>query len=183
MHYIRLIAGIAPVFALIVYGVQLMHSTEPQNAASWVMWTVLNSIVAGSSLRAGNKDVWLSLGFAIGNAFVAIVLISNGSWGWDVTASKCALGAAAAMLLWKFASPTSALVAAVAAIWIASIPLVRFTAFNPNPSLWWFWGTPLVCGIISFFAAEKWTLAHRLFPASTIIFTTLMTVLTMGWWK
>lgn len=183
MHHIRLIAGIAPVFTLIIYGVQLMHSTEPQNAASWVMWTVLNSIVAGSSLRAGNKDVWLSLGFAIGNAFVAIVLISNGSWGWDATANNCALGAAAAMLLWKFAGPISTLIAAVLAIWIASIPLAQFTALNPDPSLWWLWVTPLVCGTVSFFAVEKWALEHWLFPASTIIFTTMMTVLTMGWWK
>ena len=184
LRNLRILVGLIPVLALVVFANQLIHTTDPQNITTWVMWIGLNLVIAASGFRAGNSDAWLPLGFAFGNGLVAITLLWKGeTWGWGTTETVCTIGIVAAMTLWKISGPILALIASVVAIWIASVPLIMFTAANPNPVYWYVWATPAVCGIILFFAAEEWTWQHRLFPASTFIFTTLMLSLSMGWWS
>lgn len=176
---IGLVAGIAPVIALIIFGIILLKTGKSQNVATWVMWLLLDIVIAGSMLSAGNKEAWLPIGFVIGAFFVTAVLISKGNWKWGFVEITCAIGSAIAMILWYFSSPGGSVIVSCLAMWIASVPLIRDTWKSPDPSLWWFWGTAAISALVTVVVAKSWNIEDRFFPASACIFNSLMTILVL----
>lgn len=176
---VGLMSGIAPVIALIVFGIVLLKTGKSQNVATWLMWFILDVAITVNMFSAGNKEAWLPLGFAVGAFFVTAVLISKGNWKWGFVEITCAVASTAAMILWHFSSPNAAVVISCVAMWIASIPIIRDTWKMPDRSLWWFWGTAAVCGLITIVVAKSWSIEERFFPASVCTFNSLMTILVL----
>jgi hypothetical protein len=174
-----LIAGITPIVALAVFGIKLSKAKTSLSVATWLMWTVLNTILMTSMIAAGNTEAWLPAGFAVGSLFIAIILLTKGNWKWGSTETTCAVGAAVTMALWYASGPKLAIIAGCIAMWCASGPLIRETWENPDWRFWWLWTASWVAALVAMFVAKAWTIEDRCFAASSFLFNFLMMCLSL----
>lgn len=176
---LKLLVGIVSIVNLIVFSVKLAQKSVSQNIATWLMWFVLNSIIALGSFASGNRAPWLPFGFAVGAVFVSIILFKKGNWKWGFVETVCAIGSIVAMVVGYFLEPKWAVVASCTAMWIASVPLIYDTMIAPDPTFWWMWATSTVCATVTLALTDSWSIGERLFPISSVIFNGGMTFLTL----
>lgn len=155
-------------FAWKVYG----RSVPPQSPSSWVMWTVLDGILAAATAKAG-KPIWLPLGFVVGAAAVSLSLLIRGRWQWSKRDSFCALCAACAAAVWLTQPGVYGVVAGVLAMYAASMPLTIDLVRAP---IWGMRTMFAVTALGSFFSllGSDGTLAGSLFPTTSVLYNSTM---------
>lgn len=172
-------AGLVTSATLIAFAIVLLNNDVPLNLASWIMWTVLNGLLLGSMMQAGNKEAYLAAGYTLGAGSIALMLIAKGAWHWGLVESISTLGSLLAILVWWRVGPRGAVIAATMTAVIAGIPTVYDAWLSPNPASWWLWTVTTVTGAISIATARSWTIEDRFFPVVSTAFQGLMAILVL----
>ena len=55
---IGFVGGLISAVTIIAFAIYLTTNNVPQNAASWIMWTILDVLIMLSCFAAGNKRPW-----------------------------------------------------------------------------------------------------------------------------
>jgi hypothetical protein len=147
----------------------------PTSPSSWVMWTVLDAVLTGATLKAG-KPMYLPLGFTLGAFAVTVSLFIRGRWQWSWRDSLCAVCAAVAAWVWVTQVGVYGVVAGVAAMYLASIPLVVDLFRKPVPEMRTMFAVTAVGSLCTLLGSD-WTLAGALFPTTSITFNAAMALL------
>ncbi|MEK7390809.1 MAG: hypothetical protein AAB635_01590 [Patescibacteria group bacterium] len=176
---IGLIGGLISAVVIVAFAIYLATNSIPQNIASWIMWTILDTLILISCLAAGNKRPWLPAGYTLGAFLVTLILLTRGVWHWGTVETISAIGATAATACWWKLGPKSAIIASTLAMTLAGIPAMNDAWFRPDPASWWLWGGVAFSCALSCYGAKAWTIEERFFPCSSFIFNTTMTILVL----
>ncbi len=169
--------GIFASSSVILFGVQTMQSDTKQNIVTWILWFVMDVILAVTSYVGEKKKSvverrrvnvpWLPIGFTAGAFFMVVALVLKGTWQFGLVEIVSVAGITIALFVWMKVGPTASVVVSVVASIVAGIPAVYTAIISPAPETGWFWGACAFSGILTFAATEKWTIEQRLFPIST----------------
>lgn len=176
---IGLLGGIFSAITIIAFAVYLATNNVSQNIASWIMWTILDTLILLSSLAAGNKKPWLAIGFTFGASLVTIIILTKGMWHWGTVETISAIGAGIATICWLKLGPRSAIIASTIAMIVAGIPSIHDAWVQPNPVSWWLWGGVAFSCVLSCYGAKSWTIEERFLPCTSFFFNATMTFLVL----
>lgn len=176
---IGLFGGIFSAITIIAFAIYLATNDVSQNIASWIMWTILDTLILLSSIAAGNKRPWLPAGFTLGALLVTIIIFSKGVWHWGTVETISAIGAGVATICWLKLGPKPAIIASTVAGTVAGIPSMYDAWVQPNPASWWLWGGVAFSCTLSCYGAKAWTIEERFLPCASFIFNIAMTVLVL----
>lgn len=136
-------------FALNIWTRKVPAST----AASFLMWTILDVLILGSTLAA-HKPGWLPLGYTIGALLVTLATFVRGKWLWSYKETICAIGAAITSYIWFTWNADAAVFAGVCAMNIAGIPILVDLWRNPIRGTWPVWAITVVACIFTILGSD-----------------------------
>ena len=177
---LKLASGVLAVGLYVPMILEIVRSRGAgQSFASWVLWAVLDSILA-VTLWQQHGNYLLSLGYALGGIALAVVVLRQGQWSWGKFETVIALMVLASLAVWKFSGPRNATIAVTVAVCIAGIPGFVDMLRNPQPSAGKIWAGFTVANILAFFGGTAMTVEERLVPVAFIGLCGLMAV--ACWW-
>lgn len=145
---------------------------SPQSPSSWVMWVVLDGVLAAATAKAG-KPIWLPFGFMLGAALVSSALFKRGEWQWSRRDSFCAFCAACAAVVWVTQPGVYGVIAGVLAMYAASAPLSIDLFRAPIRGMRTMFLVTALGSSISLLGSDG-TFAGVLFPIMSVIFNSTM---------
>ncbi|MEI6058108.1 MAG: hypothetical protein WCQ60_04020 [bacterium] len=126
-------------------------------AASFLMWTILDAIILGSTYMAG-KSIWLALGYTVGAFAVTTAAIVRGKWLWSYKETICAISAAIAMYISFKWGARCGVFASVIAMNVAGLPMMVDQWHNPIRESAPVWVITVLACIFTLLGSEiSWT--------------------------
>ena len=144
-----------------------------QSFAMWILWTALDLILT-VSLFEQHGNYLVSLGFAIGDAFMAGLLIVRGRLAWgrfETVILALVLGCLAG---WKMGGAVTATVATTLGICIAGIPGLVELWKNPQRHIGHIWAAYVLANGLSFWGGRTMTIEERFAPGAFAAYSLLM---------
>lgn len=174
------LGGIIAFLAIMAFAIQIACTSLVQNSVSWILWLALDIVSLLTAYYAGNKKPWLQIAFSIGAFTVVGVLLVKGTWSWGFVEIISVIGVMISLLVWWKIGPTAGVIASTIATDIAGLPAMHDAIILPSdPASAWMWGMIAISAICLLISTEKWTVKDRLYPASTLIYNTLMFAFTI----
>src|SRR3989344_6140324 len=170
-----LAGGILALIAYLPLWWKLWSGSATQNLATWILWTMLDCIIAASIIFQDGNFL-LSVMYAIGSAITVLCIVRSGvtyQWSWlDTLTASLVLGS---MLIWYFSGDAkTATVASTGAIVIAGIPQLSDAWKNPRDMpILVFWGY-LIANCLSAAGGASWGIEARIFPTVMAMFSAAM---------
>ena len=153
--------------------VAMKDSGAGQSFAMWLLWTVLDAILT-VSLFQQHGNYLVPLGFAVGDAFMALLLLFKGRFVWgrfETVILALVLGCLAG---WKLGGPATATVTATLGICIAGIPGLVELWKNPQRNVGRIWAAYVLANGISFWGGRAMNIEERFAPGVFAAFSLLM---------
>lgn len=116
---------------------------QPSSPASWMMWTVLDSLLLATTL-ANHQPGWLPGAWTLGAGSATIALFIRGKWSWSYKETICAIGSAICACVWLKYGALLGLLAGITAMNTAGIPNLIDLWRNPIRGTWPVWGFTVV---------------------------------------
>jgi len=172
MHdFLAIIAGTVGTVAAIPYIVDTLKGRTRPNIVSWVTWTLLNCILATAALAAG-ADQTAIFAMAAGLCTGAVVvagIIKDGITQYTTFDVACQLLAIAGIVLWQLTdAPVIAIVCAITASFIGSLPTYRHAWRRPREETWQFYALDGVSAVIAVVAVAQADFAALGYPVFII---------------
>jgi hypothetical protein len=134
-----------------------------QSFAMWFLWTALDLILT-LSLYEQHGNFLVPLGFAIGDAFMAVLLLIKGRFIWRRFEIVILALVLACLAGWKLGGANAAIVAATLGICIAGVPGLVELWKNPQRRVGNIWAAYVVANGIAFWGGDAMTLEERFAP-------------------
>jgi hypothetical protein len=148
---------------------------EGQSFASWILWGALDTILIFSLLeRHGN--FWVPAGFAVGDFFIAALLLFYRRIRWRQFETIILLLVLACLAAWKFGGPTLATISATVGICVAGLPGLKELWTNPQRNVGNVWAGYTLANGLSFLGGTAMTVEERFAPAAFTLFSMAMFV-------
>lgn len=144
----------------------------PTNVATWVMWTLLHSAILWGIVATGESYV-LSASYVAGSVLVLAAHVSRAPWKWTRVETAAGIGTAVSMILRQTLSPEWAVVAGVAALWFAGVPLYVGLWHAPERKLAWLFVASAVSCLLVLIGTWPWTVGGSLLPGSGLAYNLL----------
>lgn len=165
MTLLTLVGSVIGIGLQILLSIQILVGKTKQNFASWILWAILEFIVA-ASIISQHGSFLLPATYSLGCMIVVLSIIKskNFSWTWFETFVACM--ALACMIIWSISSARIATIASTSAVLIAGIPLLIECYKNPlnNPFLIYF--LFLIANILGTAGGKDWSVEERFYPVS-----------------
>ena len=170
------LAGVTASIAYLLIFRDVLRGESRMNIATWLVWTVVNTVVTASIIASGFTHPWMNLVFTGGAAIVSVLSLRGGSWKWGGIETICFLIALAAMARWYIGGPMLAIVLSVSAMFVGGIPQLIDTFNDPQSQKFRNWALFLISCVLSLVGAPTWDLAHALYPIMGGVLNGLMCV-------
>lgn len=177
-----LIGAVAGGFALlgfVPYLVTMVRGKTRPNRASWWIWTVIGTLLAGSYYATGARDsLWVPLSYVVGPLLTALLALKYGEGGWTRLDRACFAGAGGSLLLWVVSgSPLAALLVNILIDIFGAMPTIRKSYTDPESEDRLSWGLFLVGDALNLFAIRPWSLETAIYPLYLFGLAGLITLL------
>ncbi len=170
--------GVPSTFFLLRYAVQLLRrEAPPTGLASFLMWTILDSLLLVNTVRNG-QPVWLPLGWVLGAGSVTIALRIRGKWAWTGRETLALVGATIATIVSMLASGRWGLVASTTAMLTASIPVTSDNLKSPVRATFMIWFTTVIACAISLLGSD-WSFDGTFLQWSSLIYNGAMSIIVL----
>lgn len=114
--------GILYIVGFIPYILSILKGKTKPAKASWVIWTILDTITVAGMYVQGTLNGQI-IGATAGAWIVVILAFMYGTKGWTKLDKLCLIGAFVGIILWKlFNNPTLAILTSGIVVFIGSIP-------------------------------------------------------------
>jgi hypothetical protein len=170
-------AGAVQIYSIVPYVKDILKGTTRPNIVSWSLWTLLQVIGIVAQISAGAS--W-SLIFIIAMTFntslvVVLCLKGYGYKKYGLVDWICLSFAILAVVLWLATNnPIYALVFAIAADLMASIPTVVKTLKEPKSEIPIAWFLVTLAAFLGIISTTKLDIANLIYPAYFFIITGLI---------
>ena len=144
-----------------------------QSFAMWILWTALDLILT-VSLFEQHGNYLVSLGFAIGDAFMAVLLIVRGRFAWGRFETVILLLVLGCLAGWKTGGPVTATVATTLGICVAGIPGLVELWKSPQRKIGYIWAAYVLANGLSFWGGRAMTIEQRFAPGAFAAYSLLM---------
>ncbi|MEI8339599.1 MAG: hypothetical protein WCF94_02955 [bacterium] len=155
-------------YSLMIFST-LMGTGENLSFTTFALWSMLNLITAYTTYKK-KANPSIPLVYGSGATLTAIVLLFKGRCQWSTLDSVVAALVITCLLLWKIKGDKWALISSTLAAAIAGIPFLVVIWKNPEISPVLPNALFTLTNLLSFFAADKWTVEDRLFSGINVIF-------------
>jgi hypothetical protein len=156
-----------------MFAVALKDGGAGQSFATWILWAALDVILI-SSILVQHGNFLLPLGFAIGDTFMAVLLLARGRFAWGRFESVILVLVLGCLAGWKLGGSTLATVAATAGICVAGIPGLIELWKNPQRNVGHIWAGYVLANRLSFLGGNAMTIEERFAPGVFAAFSLLM---------
>ena len=136
-----------------------------QSFATWLLWAMLD-LTATVSIVVQHGNFWLVLGFAIGSAAMAGLLLVQGRRAWGRLESTVLALVLVCVSVWIFSGPKWATVAATLALLLAGIPGMLELWRNPQPDLAYVWLGFALANLLALLGGDDWSIEQRFAPGA-----------------
>jgi hypothetical protein len=156
----------------------LRGETKPERA-TWIIWFLLNTLVAGGMLQKHALNGQMVL-YVIGDFVVILFAIKYGRGGWSPLDKWCLIGAAVGLLLWYMTNdPLYAIVIGLGIDVIGFVPTVVKTWRHPDQEDRLAWTLALATSLLQSWAIPIWTVEDAAPPITYLIiqFTALFLII------
>ena len=167
------LGGLIAFCTLLKYAYKIWtKKVEPSTPASWVMWTVLNALLLGTTL-ANNQPGWLPGAWTVGATSVMVALLVRGKWVWSYKETLSAIGAAACAYVWLKYGALVGLLAGIAAMNAAGVPNFIDLWRKPIRGTWPVWGFTVVACFCTLLGSD-WSFKGVILPVTSIFFNSIL---------
>jgi len=144
--------------AFVPYIKSVLDGRARPSRATWIIWTILGLIMAGSYHASGAVDtIYVPIGYAIGPFIIAALAMRQGEGGWSGLDKACLAGAGVGLAAWTLTSdPHLALLAAIATDAMGAIPTIRKTYEEPGSEDRLAWLLFLAANSLNMLALGPW---------------------------
>lgn len=155
-------------YSLMIFST-LMGTGENLSFTTFALWSMLNFITAYTTYKK-KANPSIPIIYGSGATLTAAILLCKGRCQWSNLDSAVAVLVVVCLLLWKIKGEKWALVSSTLAATIAGIPFLVIIWRNPEMSPVLPNALFTLTNLLSFFAADKWTVEDRLFSGINVIF-------------
>ncbi len=159
-------------FIPMIVGVQ-RNGGAGQSFATWILWAALDTVLI-TSLLEQRGNYFVALGFAIGDAVLAMLLLYKRRVTWGRFETVILLLVIASLAVWKISGPVLATVASTLGGCLGGLPGLVTLWRNPDRKLGNIWAGYVLANALSFFGGTAMTIEERFAPAAFTIFAILM---------
>jgi len=158
----------------------LLKKIPPTSPASWLMWTVLDSLLAITSFIAAPSQLgWLMpAGWVLGALLCTVATFVRGRWTWGYGESLCAVSASVAAYYWLTTGAVAGVVAGTIAMTVAGIPLLVEMTQKPVRGTFIVWlVTVLACSFM--LLGSDMTLVGMFLPVGSFLYNAALALLVL----
>jgi len=175
----KYLAYLSVFIGIVSYGILIVSTIrgngEGLSLSTFALWSTLGWISAFTMIKH-KANPSIPIMYATGSLTITIILLFKGKFQWSMMDTVVAILVIACISLWLTHGPKWALCMAVAAGVIAAIPFTIMTWKAPEcspiiPNV-----GAVIANFLSFLAAEKWSLEHRLYPGVNTIMVLLLVI-------
>ncbi|MDE1924606.1 MAG: hypothetical protein KGH79_00275 [Patescibacteria group bacterium] len=171
---VGVLSGVVQIGSVIPYIRDMLKGTTRPNIVSWSLWTLLQVIAIGAQISAGASWSLLFIVAMTFNTILVVILSATGYGykGYSWVDWTCLFFAIAAIVLW-WATRNSifALVLAVSADLLASIPTIVKTYKEPQSETAVAWYLVTVASALGILSTTKIDIANLIYPIYFFIIT------------
>jgi len=177
---LTIVAGILMMAGFIPYIWAILRKGAKPAKASWVIWTILDTITFAGMITKGAVNGQM-IGTIIG-AYITIGLaLKFGSPGWTRLDRACLSGAVLGIALWTItANPIAAIVTSCGVAFLGSIPTFVSAWKDPSRENTLAWTLYWLSCVFALAAIPQWTLADALQPITFAAIETIMMVILLA---
>lgn len=150
-----------------------MRKVPASTPASWLMWAILDSLLLLTTL-ANHQPGLLTGAWTIGATMVTIALFVRGKWSWSYKETICAIGVAITACVWLNYGALVGLLAGIAAMNTAGLPIAIDLWRNPVRGTWPVWGFTTIACLCTLLGSD-WSFAGIILPCTSMFFNGLLT--------
>ncbi|MFW0838026.1 MAG: hypothetical protein ACKKL5_03420 [Candidatus Komeilibacteria bacterium] len=179
------LAGACSTIAFLPYIVSILRKKSSPNRATWIIWTVVSGVIAGSYYAVGaTSTIWVPVGYTIGSLIIAILSLKYGEGGLERLDKNCFIVSVLGLLGWLVSSsPLVALFANMVADSSGSLPTIKKVFKDPTSEdkLTWllFW----LGALANVLAIDDWRFVIYAYPLDIAILVTMIAGLVWFWKK
>lgn len=151
----------------------IRHNGAGQSFSTWLLWSVLDSILAASTMiRHGNY--FLPFGYAIGGWVLTALLLSKNRFEWGLLDNVVLVLVLGCLIGWKLEGARMAIVSATLATVVATIPGFIELWKQPERSVGNVWLGYTLTNCLSFAGGTAMSIEERFSPG---VFTLLSLIM------
>lgn len=170
-----IVIGFIP-YLLLSYGIA--KNTVKQSLSTWMLWLTLDVIVVSALIaQKGNYIVFAV--FTVGTLLVNIFLFAKKQFKWEGFDTIVTILVFVCIIIFYVSGPYGATIATTIALTVAGLPQVKSTWEEPEktPTLPYFLFA--ITSLLSVIGAKEWSVPERLPQMSSVIFTTIIIILSL----
>lgn len=173
------IAGLISFTAFLPYAWDTVRGTARPNRATWVIWTVVGSILFASySAAAGGPARWVPLSDALGPALMAVLSIRYGEGGWRRLDAGCLTLAGLSLIGWTLTgSPMLSLGVNLLLDLLGALPTVRNAFHHPADEPPFVWRLFFLGNVLNLLAIDHWGWHSAAYPLYVVLVSGLVNAL------
>lgn len=170
--------GVPSTLFLFRYTVQLLcHKAPPTGLASFMMWTVLDTLLLVNTIRNG-QPLWMPLGWVLGAGSVTVALCIRGTWHWTRRETLSLIGAVLAATVSMLTSGRWGLVASLTAMMAAGTPILIDNLKVPVRATFMVWFTTVIACILSLLGSD-WSFDGTILPWASLVYNGAMSIIVL----
>ena len=170
---LKIAGGVGALALFFPMAVQVIRDGGGQSFATWILWAMLDTILAISTMvQRGN--FLLPLGFAAGGWVLTALLLVRKRFAWNRLDSLILALVLACLIVWAESGARTAIIAATLAICAAGIPGLIELWRNPQRAVGNIWAAYTVANLLAFFGGRAMTVPERFAPALFALLSLLM---------
>lgn len=174
-----ILAGFIALIAFVPYIKSILERKTKPNKASWIIWSLVGIIIVGTYYAVGARDTMgVPLANVIGPLIIAALALKYGEEGWQKLDKVCLVGSFLGLIVWLLLNqPFVALVMTIFIDFLANLPTIRKSYFDPKSENRMTWILLLVANTINLFAIERWSFEIAAYPVFLCLTAGIIVVL------
>lgn len=174
-----ILAAVAAAFSHILYIRAILKQETRPSRVTWFIWAILGILVAASYFKTGARStLWVPVGEAIWYSIIFVLSIKFGVGGWTKVDRFAIIGAALSGLIWyQTGSALIALVCGLCVDFMAAVPTVYKSFYNPQTEDRSAWIFTVVSSTLNLIAVNNWAFRIAIYPTYMFVMNGLITLL------
>lgn len=177
----NIFAILATVIGIVLYFplcFQIWKGTVKQNFATWILWGLIDGIVAASLIvQKGNWLLPATYMFGATTTALIILKFNKTKWRWQENVTLAM--AAGCMIIWAISGPRYATIASTMASFFSGAPQAVDSYEKPHESPFWIFVCYTFANALAIFGGKSWTIEERFFPSMMTVLTIIFISLTL----